>query len=187
MFGLWSDGDGVINVPESLQGFLTNRNLGSLANASFTFDDGSAVPTNYILFANRFTDRDRPMRDWTAELNVTKQLQTGTITHTFTLGGFYGNATAKDINVTTTYLAEFNNRPRLVNLTVTNPTTGAQTIISRDGLLNAGAGYTNNRHEVERYAGYFADQMDAAAGFSTSASAWRRSKAISAASGPRPS
>jgi outer membrane receptor protein involved in Fe transport len=162
LFGLWSDGDGVINVPESLQGFLTNRNLGSLANASFTFeDDGSAVPSNYILFANRFTDRDRPMRDWTAELNVTKELQTGALAHTFTLGGFYGNARAKDINVTTTYLAEFNNRPRLVNLTVTNPTTGAQTIISRDGLLNAGAGYTNNRHEVERYAGYFADQIDA--------------------------
>ena len=162
LFGLWSDGDGVINVPESLQGFLTNRNLGGLANASFTFDDdGSAVPSDYILFANRFTDRDRPMRDWTAELNLTKQLQTGNIAHTFTLGAFYGNAWAKDINVTTTYLAEFNNRPRLVNLVVTNPTTGAQTVISRDGLLNAGGGYTNNRHQVERYAAYFADQLDA--------------------------
>ena len=161
-FGLWSDGDGVINVPESLQGFLTNRNLGSLANASFTFDDnGSAVPANYILFANRFTDRDRPMHDFTAELNLKKELQTGAVEHTFTLGGFYGNASAKDINVTTTYLAEFNNRPRLVNLVITNPTTGAQTIISRDGLLNAGAGYTNNRHKAERYAAYIADQMEA--------------------------
>lgn len=161
-FGLWSDGDGVINVPESLQGFLTNRGLGSLANASFTFaDDGSPVPSDYILFANRFTDRDRPMHDFTAELNLTKQLQTGAIDHKFTLGGFYGNAWAKDINVTTTYLAEFNNRPRLVNLVVTNPTTGAQTIISRNGLLNAGAGYTNNRHQAERYAAYVADQMEA--------------------------
>jgi iron complex outermembrane recepter protein len=180
-FGLWSDGDGVINVPESLAAFLTNRQappFGTasatiaaqfpelqgipLANASFTFaDDGSPVPADYILFANRFTDRDRPMHDFTAELNVTKALQTGSVAHTFTLGGFYADASAKDINVTTTYLAEFNNRPRLVNLVVTNPTTGAQTIISRNGLLNAGTTYTNNRHQVERYAAYLADQMDA--------------------------
>jgi outer membrane receptor protein involved in Fe transport len=43
---------------------------------------------------------------------------------------------------------------------VTNPTTGEQTIISRGGLLNAGAGYVNNRHAVGRFAGYFADQME---------------------------
>jgi iron complex outermembrane recepter protein len=161
-FGLWSDGDGVINVPESLAGFLANRNLGSLANASFTFaDDGSPVPANFLVFANRFTDRDRPASDFTAELNLTKELVTGSIEHTFTLGGFYGNATARDINVTTRYLAEFNNRPRLISLVVTNPTTGAQTIISRDGLLDASvASYVNNRHEVDRYAFYIADQME---------------------------
>ncbi len=161
-FGLWSDGDGIINVPETLQSFLTNRGLGSLANASFTFaDDGTAVPADYLLFANRFTDRDRPVHDFTGELNVTKEAELGATSHKFTLGGFYGNASAKDINVTTTYLAEFNNRPRLVNLVVTDPVTGAQTIISRNGLLNAGAGYTNNKHQAERYAAYAADQIDA--------------------------
>jgi iron complex outermembrane receptor protein len=159
-FGLWSDGDGVINVPETLQSFLTNRSLGQLANASFTFADGGAVPANSILFANRFTDRERPMTDFTAEFNVTKTVTMGDVEHNFTLGGFYGDAQAKDFNVTTTYLAEFNNRPRLVNLTVTNPTTGAQTIVSRAGLLNAGAGYTNNKHQVQRYAAYFADQIE---------------------------
>ncbi|HVF94718.1 MAG TPA: TonB-dependent receptor [Sphingomonas sp.] len=161
-FGLFSDGDGVINVPESLQGFLTNRNLGTLANASFTFaDSGAAVPANYLLFANRTTDRDRPASDFTGELNLTKNLVTGSLEHNFTLGGFYANAKASDVNVTTTYLAEFNNSPRLVNLSVRNPTTGATTIVSNAGLLNAGAGYVNNRHEVERYAGYLADQIEA--------------------------
>ncbi|MFL6732390.1 MAG: TonB-dependent receptor plug domain-containing protein, partial [Sphingomicrobium sp.] len=140
-FALWSDGDGVINVPETLQSFLTNRGLGSLANATFTFADGSGtVPSDFLLFANRFTDRDRPVHDFTGELNVTKEAELGSTSHKFTLGSFYGNASAKDINVTTTYLAEFNNQPRLVNLVVRNPTTGAQTIISRNGLLNAGAG-----------------------------------------------
>lgn len=158
-FGLWSDGDGVINVPETLQSFLTNRSLGTLANAQFTFAGGGAVPANFLLFANRITDRDRPVHDFTAEANLTKKLQTGSVDHAFTLGGFYGNASAGDRNVTTTFLAEFNNQPRLVNLTITNPETSAQTVVSRNGLLNAGAGYVNNRHEAERYAGYIADQM----------------------------
>nr|WP_295370779.1 TonB-dependent receptor [uncultured Sphingosinicella sp.] len=161
-FGLWSDGDGVVNVPESLQGFLTNRNLGTLANATFTFaDDGSAVPANFLVFANRFTDRDRPARDFTAEINLTKELTTGSVEHTFTLGGFYGNARARDVNITTRYLAEFNNQPRLINVVVRNPTTGAQTIISRNGLLDASVGnYVNNRHQAERYAFYVADQIE---------------------------
>ena len=147
-------------MPETLQSFLTNRSLGSTANAQFTFaDGGGTVPANFLLFANRFTDRNRPMHDYSGELNLTKELTTGAIDHAFTLGGFYANTTARDFNVTTTFLAEFNNEPRLVNLVVTNPTTGAQTVISRGGLLNAGAGYVNNRAQVERYAGYFADQM----------------------------
>lgn len=44
---------------------------------------------------------------------------------------------------------------------VTDPGTGAQTIISRDGLLNAGTGFSNNDHQVERYAVYVADQIEA--------------------------
>lgn len=158
-FGLWSDGDGLINVPETLQSFLTNRGLGSLANAQFTYAGGGAVAPNSLLFANRITDRNRPNHDTTAELNLTYSADTGSIRHAFTLGGFYGNAWARDYNVTTTYLAEFNNQPRLVNLVVTNPVTNAQTIVSLNGLLNAGAGYVNNTHQVERYAAYFADQM----------------------------
>jgi len=159
-FGLWSDGDGVINVPETLQSFLTNRGLGSVANAQFTFvNGGAAVPSTSLLFANRFTDRNRPAHDFTAELNLTKSLVTGAVDHALTFGGFYGNATASDFNVTTTYLAELNNRPRFVSLTVTNPATAVQTVISRGGLLNAGAGYVNNKASAERYAGYVADQM----------------------------
>ncbi|HWO26078.1 MAG TPA: TonB-dependent receptor [Kofleriaceae bacterium] len=170
-FGLWSDGDGVVNVPETLESFVTNPERRKVipelaeitpANASFTFaDDGSAVPADYLLFANRFTDRDRPARDFTAELNLTKELTTGPAKHTVTLGGFYGDAAARDSTVTTTYLAELNNQPRLVNLVVTNPTTGAQTVISQGGLLNAGAGYANNRHKARRYPVYIADQIEA--------------------------
>ncbi len=177
-FGLWADGDGIINTPETLVSFLRNRQAAPfgtasagtaalfpelqgipIGNANFTFVGGGAVPANTILFANRFTDRVRPMHDYTGELNLTYNATTGSVDHAFTLGGFYANARARDFNVTTTYLAEFNNEPRLVNLTVTNPLTNAQTIISRNGLFNAGGGYVNNYHKAERYAGYFADQM----------------------------
>jgi len=176
-FALWSDGDGIVNVPETLPSFIANSQSSAagtrgalipelrgipLANARFTYaDDGSTVAANALLFANRITDRNRPVHDFTAELNLTKQAEWGSTNHTFTLGGFYGDATARDVNVTTTYLAEFNNQPRLVNLVVTNPSTGAQTIISRNGLLNAGAGYVNNKAEAARYAIYGADQIDA--------------------------
>lgn len=168
-FGLWSDGDGIVNVPETLSSFLTSTaRRGAIpeltditaANATYTFVGGGAVPASTLLFANRFTDRDRPMTDLTAEMNLSKEFSTGNVEHSLTLGGFYANVEAKDINVTTTYLAEFNNQPRLVNLVVTNPTTSATRVISRNGLLNAGAGYTNNDHKVERYAAYIAEQME---------------------------
>lgn len=166
-FGIWADGDGLVNVPETQAAFLSNTTRrgqitalvgATTANSTFTYVGGGAVPTNAILFANRFTDRERPMHDFTAELNLTKDFTTGNVSHAITLGGFYGNASAKDINVTTMFLAEFNNQPRLVNLTVTNGAT--TTVISQNGLLNAGTGYANNEHKVERYAGYFADQME---------------------------
>lgn len=168
-FGLWSDGDGLVNVPETLASFVTNPtrraaipelNGITAANASYTFVGGGAVPAGTLLFANRYTDRDRPMTDYTGEINLVGEFETGAMEHSLTIGGFYGNAVANDVNVTTTYLAEFNNQPRLVNLTVTNPVTGVQTVISRNGLTNAGAGYTNNRHRAKRYAAYIADQME---------------------------
>lgn len=159
-FGLWSDGDGLINVPETLQSFLTNRGLGSTANATFGFVGGGAVPADFLLFANRFTDRDRDASDFSAELNITKKVSTGSLEHNLTIGGFYADAKADDINVTTTYLADFNNRPTLVSLTVRDPISNTQTIVSRGGLLNAGAGYTNNRHQAERLAVYAADQIE---------------------------
>lgn len=166
-FGLWSDGDGLVNVPETQAAFLSNTTrraaanipelaTATLANSRFTYvDDGSTLAPGALLFANRFTDRERPMKDWTAELNLTWNGATGSVEHGITLGGFYGNAKADDVNVTTTYLAEFNNRARLVALT----TNSGATVVSRAGLLNAGAGYVNNTHQVERYAAYFADQM----------------------------
>lgn len=164
-FGLWSDGDGLVNVPETQASFLSNAARrtaypdlagATAANSTFTYAGTNTVlPASALLFANRFTDRYRPNRDYTAELNLTWNGASGAIEHGFTLGGFYANARARDFTVTSTYLAEFNNQPRLVSLASNG------VVISQNGLLNASpAGtYTNNFHQVERYAGYVADQM----------------------------
>ncbi len=160
-FNLFLDGDGIVNVPETLQGFLSARGLGDLNDASFTFtDSGQAVPGNFLLFPNRILDRNRPANDFTSELNITKEVTAGGFDHSFTLGGFFANAEAKDQDTLTTYLAEFNDRPRIVDLTITDPATGAPTVISLNGLLNPGAGFGNTDHSATRVAGYLADQFE---------------------------
>lgn len=161
VFDFFLDGDGVVNVPETQTAFLTNpmnptRGLPVGATGTFTYvDTGAVVPANALLFPNRFIDRDRPATDMSAEVNLTKGMTIGAYEHRFTLGTFYGDAEAKDFNVTTTYLADFNNEARLVHLVLTNGT-----IASNGGLLNAGAGYVNNEHQATRYAVYIADQME---------------------------
>ncbi|MCP3734304.1 TonB-dependent receptor [Sphingomonas sp. RP10(2022)] len=157
-FGFFLDGDGLANVPQTQAGFLALRGLPS--NASFTYaDDGSAVPGSAILFANRFQDRNRPNHDTTAELNLTRQLTDGDVRHNLTLGGYFADAWARDQTVTTAYLGAFNNRPRLINLTVRNAA-GVPTIVSNGGLLDAGVGYTDNTAKQTHYAVYLADQIE---------------------------
>ena len=164
VFDFFLDGDGLVNVPETQAAFLnpaaagtrTTRGLPAVSlPGTFTYaDTGEAVPANALLFPNRFIDRDRPADDMSIEANLTKSMQLGAFEHAFTLGAFYADAEAKDFNVTTMYLADFENEARLVNLTLSDGT-----IISRNGLLNPGVGYVNNKHEAQRQAIYLADQM----------------------------
>jgi iron complex outermembrane recepter protein len=165
VFDFFLDGDGLVNVPETQAAFLnpaaagtrTTRGLPAGAlSGTFTYDDtGEALPADALLFPNRFIDRDRPADDMSFELNLTKGVTIGSFQHNFTLGAFYADAEAEDFNVTTMYLADFQNQARLVNLTLSDGT-----IISRDGLLNPGIGYVNNKHEAQRQAIYIADQME---------------------------
>ncbi len=156
VFDFFLDGDGLAgrNKPETPATFLANSLLP--ANGTFTYaDTGEAVPADFLLFSNRFIDRDRPADDMSIEVNLTKAMTLGAFQHSFTVGTFYADAQAKDFNVTTAYLADFQNRARLVNLTLADGT-----IVSRNGLLNAGVGYVNNKHESQRQAIYIADQME---------------------------
>ena len=154
-FNLFSDGDGIINVPETQTQFLANRGAGLPATATFTYaDSGQVLPTSALLFANRVTNRNRPVSDFSAEIDLTKQVEAGSVTHNLTLGGWFARAEATDFNVTQTFLAEFNNAPRLVNLVANGVT------YTRNGLLDPSAAYVNNEHSAKRVAAYLADQIE---------------------------
>jgi len=161
-FALFAGGDNITNLPTSQSAFMQSYGYNpSQYTGAFTYaDSGAAVPANDLLWGDRVTDRDRPLNTATAELNITKDLVLGDWSHHFTVGGFWGKTSARDYDITYSYIGDFDNSPRLVNVTVTNTATGAQTIVSRNGMVDAGLGYTNNYYDARREAGYFADQTE---------------------------
>ncbi len=166
-FNLFLDGDGVVSTPESLQTFLTNRGYGDLANANFSFTtSGQDVPDDFLLFANRILDRDRDATDFSGELNLIHSTRFAGADHNFTYGTFFSKSEAEDINYITTYLADFRNNPKLVDLSVTDidgslsGTVGGQYVVSRNGLLNANGLVGDRERDATRYAFYVADQIE---------------------------
>ncbi|MFL5296653.1 MAG: TonB-dependent receptor [Phenylobacterium sp.] len=164
-FALFAGGDNVQNLPTTQTAFLQAYStiLGfnpATTSARFTYaNSGAAVSASSLLWADRVIDRIRPLTTASAELNLTKELKAGDWDHHFTLGGFAARTAASDVNYGYSYLGDFTNAPQLVNLTITNTTTGAQTLVTRNGLLDAGLQYTNNYARAKRYAGYAADQV----------------------------
>ena len=171
-FALFNGGDNVTNLPTTQTAFLQSyaSQFGSTSatfnpanyTASFSFaNNGAAVPSNYLLWGDRVTDRSRNISTAEGELNLTKELQAGTVKHHVTLGSYFGQTSAHDFDVTYSYIGDFDNNPQLVNVSVTNITTGATTILASNGLTGTGTGYTNNYADSKRYAVYLADQMEA--------------------------
>ena len=161
-FALFSGGDNITNLPVTQSGFLQSYGYSPSAyTGTFTYaDSGAPVPASYLLWGDRVTDRDRPLNTATGELNITKDLLLGDWSHHFTVGGFWGYTSARDYDITYSYIGDFDNAPKLVDVTATNIATGAQTIVSRNGMVDAGLGYVNNYYDARRYAGYVADQTE---------------------------
>jgi len=158
-FALFNGGDNVTNLPTTQAGFLQSYGYAG-STASFTFaNSGGAVPANYLLWGDRVTDRSRHISTAEGELNLTKEATTGAVKHFITLGSYFGQTSAQDFDVTYSYIGDFDNNPQLVNVSVTNAA-GATTILSSNGLVGAGIGYTNNHADAKRYAIYLADQME---------------------------
>jgi iron complex outermembrane receptor protein len=165
-FALFAGGDNITNLPTTQAAFLdsykyTPTSSGGKYVGTFTYaDSGAPVPAGYLLWGDRVTDRDRPLTSQTGELNITKELVLSDWTHHFTLGGFFSHTKARDYDITYSYIGDFSDRPHLVNVTVTDTTANTTTVVARNGLVDAGLGYTNNYYEARRSAGYLADQME---------------------------
>ncbi|MFQ5649514.1 MAG: TonB-dependent receptor domain-containing protein [bacterium] len=126
---------------------------------TFTFvDDGLELPGNYLLFENRLLDRKRPFFEIASDISLSRVFNTGQSEHQLTLGAFLTRTEARDIDVITTYLGDFRDVPRLVDLQVVN--SEGQTIqMTRNGLSNPGTGYTNNDARSSKAAIYLGDEI----------------------------
>ena len=176
-FNLFLDGDGLgPNTPETQAEYLANRGITDplIAGAAvFTYSETDApLAASDLVFGNRTLDRWRDAKDFSAELSVGRNLTIGDSEHTLTIGGFFGNSQADDLNYITTYLGDFRNAPKLVNVTivgyeedalgnlVASADTNAQFEWTQNGLAKAN-GMTGNRdRSARRTAFYIADQIE---------------------------
>ena len=144
-------------APETQAQFLTRvAPTATLAQAVFTdVETGAVLPANFLLYANAFNDRQRPTSDATMELNLIKSFDTGSVSHTVTLGGFMSRAEADNNQRTVQYLGQFNNNPSLVNLTIN----GQQYTVN--GIIQAPSAYTQETRSAFKRAIYLADQIEA--------------------------
>jgi iron complex outermembrane recepter protein len=144
-------------APETQAQFLTRvAPTATLAQAVFTdVETGAVLPANYLLYANAFNDRQRPTSDATMELNLIKSFDTGSVSHTVTLGGFMSRAEADNNQRTVQYLGQFNNNPSLVNLAIN----GQQYTVN--GIIQAPSAYTQETRSAFKRAIYLADQIEA--------------------------
>ncbi|MDH4259522.1 MAG: TonB-dependent receptor, partial [Gammaproteobacteria bacterium] len=99
-------------------------------------------------------NRDRPVTDFSSQIDLLREITAGAVTHKLTLGTWFARAEAEDNSLTQTYLAEFANAPRLVNLVAGGVN------YTRNGLVDPSVGYTQNTQSARRTAVYLADQME---------------------------
>jgi len=127
------------------------------ANPSY-HGDLNAIGGSDLVVENLHVDRIRPMTDYAGELSLTKKVTTTGGSHNITLGTFIGRSEADDINFQYRVLSEFNNNPRLVNLSFTD-SLGNEVIHSQGGLTNR-IGQTSNKFlRQNRTAVYLTDEV----------------------------
>ncbi len=177
-FNLFLDGDGIgPNTPETQAEYLANaaRNIDPLAaaTAQFTYvETGQTLAAGDLLFPNRTLDRWRDAKDFSAELSVGRNLTVGDSEHTITIGGFFANSQADDLNYITTYLGDFRNAPKLVDVTLTgfeedaagalvaSADPNAVFALTQNGLAKANGLVGNRDRSARRTAFYVADQIE---------------------------
>ncbi|NOU60372.1 TonB-dependent receptor [Marinifilum sp. JC070] len=154
-FNLFLTGSG---NPSTLNNFVTDIDPNaSNISANRTGMSNSTIGGNDLVLVNTLLDRNRPMTDMATEMNVTKKFEGVTVEHNITAGVFLSRTEAHDQNVQTRYVSEFTSKPYLLDISYTSG--GDPMTLSKNGLFNPGAAYSNNFITANKQAFYLTNEM----------------------------
>ncbi len=156
-FALYIGGNGNFGNPIAISDYISEVAPGNLgSSATYQGGSGEQINSNDLVIENLHIDRLRPMTDYSGEASLILNSNNGN--HTYTFGTFLARTEADDVNYQYRVLSEFNNDPRLVNLSYTDAG-GGNVIYSEGGLYNR-IGMTSNKYLTQsRTAFYFTDEM----------------------------
>ena len=176
-FNLFLDGDALgPNTPETQSEYLTRRGIDPAfhGSAQFTYvQTGENLAPNHLVFGNRTLDRWRDATDMSVEASLGRELRLGDTIHGLTIGFFFSDSQADDLNYITTYLGDFRNAPLLVDVQlmgvvedasgelVMAEDPGAMYHWTRNGLAKSNGLVGNRDRSARRAAFYVADQIEA--------------------------
>ncbi|AFK05732.1 TonB-dependent receptor plug (plasmid) [Emticicia oligotrophica DSM 17448] len=104
------------------------------------------------------TLRNRPMKDLSTDLRITKQIKSNNSEHNLTFGTYGSSTSQLQDEVGTGVLLEMKNMPRLVDLSIIDAN-NVTTRYTKGGFRQNVAGRTNNTFEANRMAFYAGDEM----------------------------
>lgn len=156
-FALYVGGNGDYGNPISLSNYIKEiapNNTGY--NATYQGGSGVQINASDLVIENLHVDRLRPMTDYSGEANLIYKTEDNN--HTFTFGTYLARTEAEDVNYQYRVLSEFNNNPRLVNLSYTDASE-RNVIYSEGGLYNRIGMTSNNFLSQSRTAFYLTDEI----------------------------
>lgn len=158
-FALYVGGNGVNGGnPLTLDQYITEIAPDNAGFAANYHGVNGAINGSDLVVDNLHVDRIRPMTDYAGEAALTKKITTDAGSHNLTLGTFIGRSEADDLNFQYRVVSEFNNNPRLVDISYTD-TTGSNVVYSQGGIYNR-IGQTSNRYlRQNRTAFYLTDEI----------------------------
>ncbi|WP_299553490.1 carboxypeptidase-like regulatory domain-containing protein [Seonamhaeicola sp.] len=157
-FALYIGGNGDNNNPITLNEYVNNIAPGNLGFSASYQGTSDQISGSDLVLDNLHIDRLRPMTDYSGEASLTKTLNVENGTHNITGGFFLARTEAEDVNYQYRVLSEFNNNPKLVNLSYTDA--GGNNVVFSDGGLYNRIGMTSNRFlSQSRTAFYLTDEM----------------------------
>lgn len=156
-FALYVGGNGTFGNPLTLSNYIAQVAPGNTGfSATYQGGSGAEINGNDLVVENLHVDRLRPMTDYSGDANLI--FRTDNREHTFTFGTYMARTDAEDVNWQYRVLSEFNNNPRLVNLSYTDA--GGNNVVYSEGGLYNRIGMTSNRFlSQSRTAFYVTDEM----------------------------